>query len=124
MLGAFAALALVIAGGGVYGVAALAAEARTREFGIRMALGAPRGHVAGLVVRRIASLTLAGTAAGFLGAIALAGLFRGLLFGVGRADPLTFLVCLAVLALVTCVACAVPARRAARLDPLVSLRSE
>ena len=124
LLGAFAALALVIAGGGVYGVAALAAEARTREFGIRMALGAPRGHVAGLVVRRIASLTLAGAAAGFLGAIALAGLFRGLLFGVGRADPLTFLVSLAVLVLVTLVACAVPARRAARLDPLVSLRAE
>ncbi|HYV84588.1 MAG TPA: ABC transporter permease, partial [Patescibacteria group bacterium] len=124
LLGAFACLALILAGAGLYGVTAYATEARTREFGIRMALGAPRGHVLGLVLRRTAWLAFGGAVAGLLGAASLAGLFRSLLFGVGRADPLTFGISLAVLGAVTLLACGIPARRATRVDPLVALRCD
>jgi predicted permease len=124
LLGGFAILALVLAGAGLYGVTAYATEARTREFGIRMALGAPRGHVLGLVLRRTAWLAIGGAMLGLVGAASIAGLFRSVLFGVGRADPLAFGASLAVLAVVTIVACGVPARRATRVDPLVALRCE
>ena len=124
VLGVFALIALVLAGTGLYGVTAFATEARTREFGIRMALGAQRGHVLGLVLRRTAWLTLGGAAAGLCGVAWLGAVFRSLLFGVGRADPAALASSVALMAAVTLVACAVPARRATRVDPLVALRCE
>jgi predicted permease len=124
VLGLFALIALVLAGTGVYGVTAFATEARTREFGIRMALGAQRRHVLGLVMRRTAWLALGGAIAGLCGVAWLGAVFRSLLFGVGRADPAALAGSLLLMASVTLAACAVPARRATRVDPLVALRCE
>jgi putative ABC transport system permease protein len=124
VLGLFAIIALVLAGTGVYGVTAFAAEARTREFGIRMALGAQRRHVLGLVLRRTAWITLGGALAGLCGVAWLGALFRSLLFGVGRGDPAALAGSLALMAAVTLLACVIPARRATRVDPLVALRCE
>ncbi|HYV20578.1 MAG TPA: ABC transporter permease [Verrucomicrobiae bacterium] len=124
ILGLFAFVALILAATGVYGVTAFATEVRTREFGIRMALGARSRHVLGLVLRRTAWLALGGAMAGLAGVAWLGALFRGLLFGVGSADPATLAATLVLMAAVTFAACLVPARRATRVDPLVALRCE
>ena len=97
---------------------------RTREIGIRMALGAERGAVAALVVRHGLGLAALGAAVGLGGALALTRLMESLLFGVGTADPLTFAAAPLVLIAVAAVACLVPARRASRVDPTVTLRYE
>ena len=124
LLGLFSVIALILAGTGVYGVTAFSTEARTREFGIRIALGAPRRHVLGLVLRRTAWLALGGAVAGLAGVAWLGRVFQSLLFGVGTGDPLALAGSLLLIAAATLVACVVPARRATRVDPLVALRCE
>jgi len=120
----FAALALALATIGIYGVMAYLVGQTTREIGIRMALGATDRAVLGLVLRQGLSVALAGAAIGLAGAFALQRLMASLLFGVHGADPLTF-VAVAVLLTVTALAATyIPARRAARIDPIVSLRTE
>jgi putative ABC transport system permease protein len=109
---------------GIYGVLSYSVRRRTRELGVRMALGARRGDLLGLVLRRGLALALSGIALGVLGALVLARLLASLLVGVGSADPLTFLVISSVLATVAALACYLPARRASRLDPFEALRQE
>ena len=124
LLGAFAAVALLLATLGVYGVVSYAVSQQTRDFGIRIALGADSHDVVNLVLGRGASLILPGLAAGILGAVFLTRAIRGLLFGIEPLDPPTLaLVCL-VFATVGAIASWLPARRAARVDPIIAMRSE
>src|SRR5262249_15599569 len=124
LLGGFAALALLLAGVGVYGVISYVASQRTREIGIRMALGAQRADIARLFIKQGMAVVMLGTALGLLGALALTRLMSSLLFNVGANDPLTFSCVALLLSLVALAACYLPARRAARIDPLASLRRE
>jgi putative ABC transport system permease protein len=124
LLGVFAGLALILAAVGIYGVLAQSVSQRTNEIGIRMALGAQTRDVLRLIVRQGMSLTLLGIALGLLGAFALTRLLASLLFGVGATDPATFLWIAFLLASVSFFACYIPARRAARLDPIKALTSQ
>ena len=124
LLGAFATLALVLSAIGVFGVLAFSVAQRTREFGVRMALGAQTSDVLGLVLRRSARIAVVGIAAGMLGAVMLARSLSALLFGVLPLDPITFVSAPALLALVAFAASGIPAMRAARTDPAVVLRQE
>ncbi len=124
LLGSFAALALVLAAVGIYGVMAYLVTQRTREIGIRMALGAQQKDVLQLVLGHGAKLTLIGVAIGVAGALALTDLLRSLLFGVSVTDPVTFLAVATLLAAVALMACYLPARRGSRVDPMVALRYE
>lgn len=124
LLGGFAALALLLASVGIYGVISYVVGQRTQEIGIRLALGAQRGHVSGLVIGDGARLILIGLAAGAVAALALTQLMASLLFGVSPTDPLTFACVAMLLALVALLACYVPARRAARVNPITALRCE
>jgi putative ABC transport system permease protein len=124
LLGAFAVLALVLAAVGIYGVLSYAVTQRTREIGIRMALGAGQRDVLNLVVRHGMLLTLLGALFGLTASIALTRLMRTLLFGVNANDPLTFIVVALLLSLVALLACWIPARRATKVDPLVALRDD
>jgi putative ABC transport system permease protein len=124
LLGAFASTALILASIGVYGVVAHAVGQRRREFGIRLALGARRFEIASMVVRRGARLFGIGAAAGVVAAVATGRLLSTLLYGVTAFDPLSFVASAAVLFAVHSTACYVPARRAARVDPSIALRSE
>ena len=122
--GAMGMLGLALAVVGVYGVVSYAASQRTREIGIRMALGADPGAVRRLVLRQGAYLVIAGVLAGLAGAWALARAITSWLFGVIAADPLTFTGVTLLLAAIALWACYVPARRAMRVDPMVALRHE
>jgi putative ABC transport system permease protein len=124
LIGVFAGLALTLAGVGIYGVLSPAVTERTREIGIRMALGAGRRDVLRLVVGRGMRLASLGVMIGAAAALALAGLLRGLLFGVSAGDPFVFAGVASLLLAVALAACLVPARRATRVDPMIALRCE
>jgi putative ABC transport system permease protein len=124
MLSAFAGVAGLLAAIGVYGVLAYAVAQRTREIGIRMALGAQRGQVVGLVLRGGAILTASGITLGLAGSAAGARFLQDLLFGVTPLDPLTFAAVSLLFGLVATAASYLPARRATTVDPMVALRSE
>jgi putative ABC transport system permease protein len=124
LFGFFAALALVLAAVGLYGVVAYAAARRTREFGIRMALGARSGDVLRLVLGEGLKLTAAGLAIGIVAALALTRLLTKLLFGVEPTDPLTIVAVAVLLACVATLACWLPAHRATRIHPTEALRIE
>jgi predicted permease len=123
LLAIFGGLALVLASIGVYGVMAYAVSQRTRELGIRLALGATTGEVRTMVFRQGIALTAIGVAVGVGAAIASSRLVANLLFDTSPFDPVTFILIPAVLVAVACVAIWVPARRASRVDPVIALRS-
>jgi putative ABC transport system permease protein len=124
LLGLFGGLALVLATTGVYGVIAYMASQRTPEIGVRMALGARGADVVRLFLRQGAIFAVAGIVAGLAAALALTRLLGSLLYGIGAADPLSFALTTAVLLAAALVASWIPARRAARLDPMKALRHE
>jgi putative ABC transport system permease protein len=124
LLGIFAAVAILLAAVGIYGVMSYAVSRRTQEIGVRMALGAGRSNVLRLVVGQSLTVAAAGAAAGLAGAWGLTRLMSGLLFGVQPTDPLAFAGAAAVLVAVALVAAYLPARRAARIDPLRVLRAD
>jgi predicted lysophospholipase L1 biosynthesis ABC-type transport system permease subunit len=124
LLALFAALAFGLAIIGVYGVIAYLVRQGARELGIRIALGATPGRIVMLIVRHGMTLAILGVCAGLAGALGVARLMRRLLFQVDAADPVTFTGVALLLTLVALAASLVPARRAARIDPIVSLRSE
>src|SRR5712671_5674763 len=124
LLHGFAALALMLAGLGLYGVLAYAVTQRTREIGVRMALGARPAQALALVARESAAVVGTGLLLGSAGALASARFFAGLLFGVGPTDPLALLAAVLVLGAISLAATLLPARRAALVDPAVALRAE
>ena len=123
LLGLFAAVALVLAVIGIYGVIAYSTAQRTQEIGIRFALGADQGSVLRLVLAGGLRIATAGLALGLVGSLMLTQVLSSLLYGVGTRDPVTFVVVPGALLLVALAACWIPARRAMRVDPLIALRS-
>jgi putative ABC transport system permease protein len=124
LLATFAFVALSLGAVGIYGVVAYAVSRRTREIGVRMALGARASDVLGMVLRSGGTLTVVGVALGTVVALAASRVLAGFLFGVTTSDPVVFTAVPALLAAVALGACAIPARRAARVDPMVALRSD
>jgi len=124
LLALFGGLALVLASMGVYGVIAYTASQRTRELGVRMALGARGRDVEAMLVRQGAAFALAGIAVGLVAAFALTRFLASLLYGVGATDPLSFVATALVLLAAALGASWIPAHRAARVDPMVALRYE
>jgi putative ABC transport system permease protein len=124
LLGVFAAIALLLAALGIYSVISYSITLRTREIGIRMALGANRPAILRMVLRKGIVLTLNGAAIGLAGAFALTRWMSSLLFGVSASDPATYVIVLLVALGAALLACSIPARRATRVDPLVALRYE
>jgi predicted permease len=124
LLGIFAALALAMSAVGIYGVMSYAVSMRTNEIGIRLALGAQRSRVLGMILLDGLLLCVIGIAIGIFGAFAMTRLMKSLVFGVSPADPLTFVLVAVLLASVAFIASWIPARRAMRVDPMVALRHE
>jgi putative ABC transport system permease protein len=124
LLGVFAAIAAMLAAIGIYGVLAYAVVERTQEIGIRMALGARRSNVLGLVLRKGAILTMVGLALGIAGAAAATRLLQSMLFGIAPLDPATFAAVSLMFGAVATLASYVPARRATKVDPMVALRTD
>jgi ABC-type antimicrobial peptide transport system permease subunit len=124
LLGLFAMVAVVLAAIGIYGVLGFLVTRRTREIGIRVALGARREQVIALIVRQTAALTVTGVIAGVAAAAALSRYLEGLLFGVTPLDPATFIGVIVLFGVVAAVAAYVPTRRATRINPITALRAE
>jgi putative ABC transport system permease protein len=124
LLAVFAAVALLLAAIGIYGVMSYSFSQRTHEVGIRVALGAQRFDILRMAVGEGMRIVMIGVAAGLLGAAIMTRLFRSMLFDVPTTDPITFLSVSAILAAVALFSCYIPARRATRVDPLVALRQE
>jgi putative ABC transport system permease protein len=124
LLGSGGVLALVLAAVGLYGVMSYSVAQRTREIGIRMALGAGRGNVMGLVLKQGVTLVSAGVVLGLGAAFAVTRLLASLLFGVSAVDPITFIATSGLLVVVALLASYVPARRATKVDPIIALRYE
>jgi putative ABC transport system permease protein len=124
LIGAFAALALVLAAVGIYGVMAYSVSQRTREIGIRIALGAQGGNVLRLILQQGAKLALIGVLVGLAGSFAMAHVMASIVFGVSPRDLATFSVVPWLVLLLILAACYIPARRATKVDPVVALRYE
>jgi len=124
VMGMFAAIALVLSAVGIYGLLAYAVGQRTREFGVRTALGGTGRDVLAMVLRQGLRLTSVGIGIGVAAAIALTRYLGGMLYGVTPLDPLTYVAVIALFAAVTSIASYVPARRATRIDPMTALRTE
>ena len=124
LIGAFAAIALLLSIVGIYGVTAYTVSQRTREIGIRVALGAQRGEVLGLILRQGMVLIITGVALGIAASIGLTRFLATMLFDVSPTDPVTFALVIAVLVAAAAMACWIPARRAMNVDPMVALRHE
>jgi putative ABC transport system permease protein len=121
---AFGLVALALAGSGIYGVLSGSVAERTREIGVRSALGATRSGIIALIVRQGMTLTGIGAMLGIIGASLASQAIGGLLFGISRFDPFTYLAATVLLSAVAVVACALPAWRASRIDPMLALRYE
>jgi putative ABC transport system permease protein len=124
VLAGFAAISLLLAATGLYGLLSYSVTQREREIGVRMALGAKAGDVLRLVVGEGMKLVALGTVVGIVAALAAGRIVGALLFGISATDPVTYVVVVGVLALVACAACSLPALRAARVNPMSALRSE
>jgi ABC-type antimicrobial peptide transport system permease subunit len=124
MIGLFALTALLLAAFGVYGVVSYMVSERTREIGIRLALGAERRTILRMVLRQGLGLTTTGSAVGLVCALAVSRVMAGVLYGVHPTDPVTFLSVAVVLGVVALFACYVPAQRAVRIHPMIALRHE
>jgi putative ABC transport system permease protein len=124
LLTVFAAVALLLAAVGIYGLMSYAVEQRTQEIGIRMALGAGRGEMMKLILRQGMMLAGIGIAIGIAAAFGLTRLLSGLLFGVKSSDPLTYVMVAMILGAVALAAAFIPARRATQVDPILALRQE
>ena len=124
LIALFAAVALILACVGIYGVVSYSVTQRTHEIGIRMALGAQTGDVLQMVIKQAMLLAVAGVTSGLAASLALTGLLSKLLFGVTPTDPPTFVFTALVLAFTAIVASYLPARRAAKIDPLEALKYE
>src|SRR6202042_1712329 len=122
IVAAFAITALLLAALGIYGVISYIVSERTRDIGIRLALGAERGKIMAMVLRQGLGLAMAGAALGLVGSLIVSHLMAGLLYGVMPTDPLTFVGVTLVLTAVALAACYIPARRAMRVDPMIALR--
>jgi ABC-type antimicrobial peptide transport system permease subunit len=124
LLGVFAAIALALAAVGIYGVLAYVVSQRTQEIGIRLAIGADRSQVLGMVLRQGLVLTAAGIVVGVIGALALTRLMQSLLYEVQPNDPVTFIAVAAALFIVALMASLMPARRATKVSPTIALRAQ
>ena len=124
LLGSFAGVSLLLSAIGIYGVISYSVTQRTREIGIRAALGAGRGDVMRLVLRHAMGLAVLGLLLGVAGSFGLTGLLQSLLFGIGDRDPVTLVSVFLILGVVALFACLLPARRATRVDPVIALRAE
>jgi putative ABC transport system permease protein len=124
LLAVFAGVAMLIAAIGIYGVLAYSVNQRTREIGLRMALGSPRAQVLRLIVREGVTVGAMGIGAGLAGALVLSRVLASLVFDVPVRDPLTYVAVAGALAVVALAACVIPARKASRVDPMVALRCD
>jgi ABC-type antimicrobial peptide transport system permease subunit len=124
LLSAFSGMAMLLGMVGVYGLLAYSVKQRTAEIGLRIALGASRRRVLGMILRQGVQLTIAGLMLGLAGALALTRILTSFLYGVSALDPVTFVAVPLLLLLATIMACFIPARRASNLDPMRTLRYE